>query len=82
LQLELSSTDRRVDLVREGFDCVLRVGALLDSSLIARPVGQYRMINCASPRYIAETACHSHRPSWTGTAGALPGQLWRAGPRL
>ena len=54
LQLELSSTDRRVDLVREGFDCVLRVGALLDSSLIARPVGQYRMINCASPRYIAE----------------------------
>lgn len=54
LELELSSTDRRVDLVREGFDCVLRVGALLDSSLIARPLGQYRMINCASPAYIAE----------------------------
>jgi len=53
LELELSSTDRRVDLVREGFDCVLRVGALLDSSLIARPVGHYRMINCASPAYIA-----------------------------
>lgn len=54
LELELSSTDRRVDLVREGFDCVLRVGVLLDSSLIARPLGQYRMINCASPAYIAE----------------------------
>lgn len=54
LELELSSTDRRVDLVREGFDCVLRVGALVDSSLIARPVGQYRMINCASPAYLAE----------------------------
>ncbi|WP_287876812.1 LysR family transcriptional regulator [Aquitalea sp.] len=54
LELELSSTDRRVDLVREGFDCVLRVGALLDSSLIARPLGQYHMINCASPAYIAE----------------------------
>jgi len=53
LELELSSTDRRVDLVREGFDCVLRVGALLDSSLIARPLGHYRMINCASPAYIA-----------------------------
>lgn len=53
LELELSSTDRRVDLVREGFDCVLRVGALLDSNLIARPVGQYRMVNCASPAYIA-----------------------------
>ncbi len=33
LQLMLSSTDRRVDLVREGFDCVVRVGALEPSSL-------------------------------------------------
>lgn len=54
LEIELSSTDRRVDLVREGFDCVLRVGALTDSSLIARPIGQYRMINCASPAYLAQ----------------------------
>jgi len=53
LELELSSTDRRVDLVREGFDCVLRVGQLADSSLIARPLGHFRMINCASPAYLA-----------------------------
>jgi DNA-binding transcriptional LysR family regulator len=53
LELELSSTDRRVDLVREGFDCVLRVGALVDSSLIARPLGRFRQINCASPAYVA-----------------------------
>lgn len=53
LELELSSTDRRVDVVREGFDCVLRVGVLQDSSLIAKPLGLYRMVNCASPRYIA-----------------------------
>lgn len=52
LQLELSSTDRRVDLVREGFDCVVRVGHLSDSALIARPLGHFRMINCASPAYI------------------------------
>lgn len=54
LEIELSSTDRRVDLVREGFDCVLRVGNLTDSSLIARPVGHYQMINCASPAYLAQ----------------------------
>jgi len=53
LQVELSSTDRRVDLVREGFDCVLRVGVLGDSRHIARLLGHYRMINCASPGYIA-----------------------------
>jgi DNA-binding transcriptional LysR family regulator len=53
LEIELSSVDRRVDLVREGFDCVLRVGLLADSSLIARPLGEYRMLNCASPGYLA-----------------------------
>ncbi|NSL55920.1 LysR family transcriptional regulator [Uliginosibacterium aquaticum] len=53
LEIELSSTDRRVDLVREGFDCVLRVGTLSDSSLIARPLGHYRMGNFASPAYLA-----------------------------
>ncbi|SHE88104.1 DNA-binding transcriptional regulator, LysR family [Microbulbifer donghaiensis] len=54
LEVELSSTDRFVDVVREGFDCVLRVGALEDSSLIARPLGYYRMVNCASTEYLAE----------------------------
>lgn len=54
LEVELSSTDRRVDLVREGFDCVLRVGPLAESSLIARPLGAYRLLNAASPAYVAE----------------------------
>lgn len=53
LEIELSSVDRRVDLVREGFDLVLRVGALDDSALIAQPLGRYRMVNCASPGYLA-----------------------------
>ncbi|AQW31170.1 LysR family transcriptional regulator [Ralstonia syzygii subsp. celebesensis] len=53
LEIELSSTDRRVDLVREGFDCVLRIGTLGDSSLIARPLGQLPQMNCASPAYLA-----------------------------
>ena len=52
LEIELSSTERRVDVVREGFDCVLRAGPVNDPGLIARPVGQLRMINCASPAYL------------------------------
>jgi DNA-binding transcriptional LysR family regulator len=52
LEVELSSTERRVDLVREGFDCVLRGGPLLDPSLVARPLGAMRMRNCASPAYL------------------------------
>ena len=52
LTIELSSTDRLVDLVREGFDCVLRVGNLADSALIARPLGSYTIASCASPDYL------------------------------
>ncbi|HZR36049.1 MAG TPA: LysR family transcriptional regulator [Nevskia sp.] len=52
IELELSSTDRFVDVVREGFDCVVRVGTLRDSSLIARPLGSFRTISCASPAYL------------------------------
>ncbi|MDF3933743.1 LysR family transcriptional regulator [Pseudomonas citronellolis] len=52
VELEISSTDRRVDLVREGFDCVLRVGGAADASLVARPLGGFAQINCASPEYL------------------------------
>jgi len=53
LEIELSSTDRRVDLVHEGFDCVIRLGPIMDETLIARPLGTLRMINAASPAYLA-----------------------------
>jgi DNA-binding transcriptional LysR family regulator len=52
LEIELSSTERRVDLVREGFDCVLRAGSVTDTSLVARPMGPLHMVNCASPAYL------------------------------
>ncbi|WP_043203885.1 LysR family transcriptional regulator [Pseudomonas putida] len=53
LEVELSCTDRQVDLLREGFDCVMRIGALHDLDVVARPVGQLSMRNCASPAYLA-----------------------------
>lgn len=52
LDIELGSTDRAVDLVAEGIDCALRVGALGDSSLVAHPLGCFPLINCASPAYV------------------------------
>jgi DNA-binding transcriptional LysR family regulator len=53
IELELSSSDRMVDVVREGFDCVVRVGQLKDSGLVARNLGRLTQINCASPDYLA-----------------------------
>ncbi|MBB2487401.1 LysR family transcriptional regulator [Mitsuaria sp. WAJ17] len=52
LQLELSCTDRRVDLIEEGVDAVLRIGPVHDTSLVARPLGHLPMVNVASPAYL------------------------------
>jgi DNA-binding transcriptional LysR family regulator len=54
IEIELSCTDRRVDLIREGFDCVMRVGTLHDSSLIARPLGYLGQVNLASKAYLEQ----------------------------
>ena len=53
IDLILGATDRAVDLVEESVDCVLRVGPLTDSGLIARTVGTLPLINVASPGYLA-----------------------------
>jgi DNA-binding transcriptional LysR family regulator len=53
LEIEISSTERRVDVVREGFDCVVRAGKITDTGLIARYVGDFRMANCLSLNYLA-----------------------------
>jgi DNA-binding transcriptional LysR family regulator len=54
VELDLSLNDRYVDVVDEGFDLAIRVGRLSDSSLIARKLGQYRMMLCASPAYLKQ----------------------------
>jgi DNA-binding transcriptional LysR family regulator len=53
LEIELSSTDRRVDLVADGFDCVVRTGPLDASDLVARPLGMLVQHNLASRAYLA-----------------------------
>jgi DNA-binding transcriptional LysR family regulator len=54
LEIGISTTDRRVDLVQEGFDCLMRIGVLGNSDLVARPLGTLRMENAASPAYLAQ----------------------------
>lgn len=51
--IEMALSDRRVDLVGEGFDLAVRIGVLEPSGLIARRVGTYRFVVCASPAYLA-----------------------------
>jgi DNA-binding transcriptional LysR family regulator len=51
--LDVSSTDRMVNLVEDGFDVAVRIGQLSDSSLVARKLAAVRLVTCAAPAYLA-----------------------------
>lgn len=53
VQIDLTLSDRNIDLVEEGFEVAIRVGYLADSGLVARPLKDYQMWLCASPEYLA-----------------------------
>lgn len=53
IDFDISLSDKRVDVVREGFDLAIRIGKLQDSSLIARKLGQMHAATVASPDYLA-----------------------------
>ncbi|KJY81834.1 transcriptional regulator [Vibrio galatheae] len=52
IQLHIGVDDRLIDLVKEGVDCVLRAGTLLDSTLVAKPLALMPQVTVASPKYI------------------------------
>lgn len=53
IAVDLSLTDERIDLVREGVDIALRLGPLADSTMKLRPLGQSRRLLVAAPSYLA-----------------------------
>ncbi|RXZ36154.1 LysR family transcriptional regulator [Oxalobacteraceae bacterium CAVE-383] len=52
IELMIGLTDRPVDLIQEGVDCVIRTGALADSSLVAKRIGLLHWVTCATPEYL------------------------------
>lgn len=60
LQLGLGSTDRPIDLVQEGVDCVIRFGTPQSSSLVVKPLGRVVLVNCVSTSYLAEFGIPEH----------------------
>jgi DNA-binding transcriptional LysR family regulator len=85
VQLDISLSDRKVDLVDEGMDMAIRIGAMPQSDLIARKIGGVRSIICASPSYLARHgtpqtpadlashACLGYTLSGTGAEWKLEG---------
>jgi LysR family transcriptional regulator for bpeEF and oprC len=60
IELALSCTERRVDLIEEGIDCAVWSGEIEDSNFVARRVGFLYFATCASPSYIAEHGRPQH----------------------
>lgn len=52
ITLDLGLSDRAVDPVEEGVDCMVRIGPLEDSSMVARRIGMLRRVTCAAPSYL------------------------------
>ena len=53
VRFDVSLSDRVVDLVEEGFDLAIRIGGAGSESLVARKLGETRLVACASPAYLA-----------------------------
>lgn len=68
--LEVNLSNRRVDLIAEGYDLAIRIGALPDSGLVARRLGSYGFACCASPDFIQRHGKLTH-PSQLSQARCL-----------
>ncbi|HSA88941.1 MAG TPA: LysR family transcriptional regulator [Burkholderiales bacterium] len=53
VRFDVSLSDRVVDLVEEGFDLAVRIGPLGSENVVARKLGETRLVPCASPQYLA-----------------------------
>ncbi|EJW5838059.1 LysR family transcriptional regulator, partial [Salmonella enterica subsp. enterica serovar Kentucky] len=54
IEIVLGTSDRKIDLIAERVDCVIRLGELNDSSFVARRLGTAAMVTCAAPSYLAK----------------------------
>lgn len=74
LALDIGASDRYVDLIQEGVDCVVRAGELADSGLIARRVAELSQVTCVSARYVERHGL----PKSLGELVAHQAVVWRS----
>jgi len=94
IQLDMGVSDRRVDLIGEGVDCVVRGGEITDASLVARRVGDLTLGAYAAPDYLERFGTPSHPLelagpehytvgfTWARTGKPLPYSMERNGERV
>lgn len=94
IQFDLGASDRKVDVIGENVDCVVRGGAITDLSLIARHVGDLQLGVYAAPAYLARAGTPRHpaelqtgghhivKYRWSGSGDGFPYAMHKDGERL
>jgi DNA-binding transcriptional LysR family regulator len=92
IELVLGVSDRPVDLIGEGVDCVIRGGALADSTLVARKLCELAYVTCATPGYIEQHGApvrpedlgegHQTVTYFSAALGAFPMRFTRDGEKI
>ena len=82
IEIDLDLNDREINLVEEGFHMAVRIGALRDSTLLARRLGAARFVTCASPGYLAQYGEPANPADLTRHIGlhyanVTPAQAWQ-----
>jgi LysR family transcriptional regulator, regulator for bpeEF and oprC len=60
IQIEMGVSDRPVDLIGDNVDCVIRGGEITDPSLVARRIGSFQFVCCATPEYLRRHGQPNH----------------------
>jgi DNA-binding transcriptional LysR family regulator len=76
VRADLHLSDSISDLVGEGFDAAIRIGAVVDESLVARPLRPYRMVIAAAPSYLQRRGRCEH-PSELPQHDCLSHAVWQ-----
>ncbi len=63
IDLQLGISDRHVDLIGDGVDCVLRAGSQPDTAMVARKLADLDWVTCATPEYLSRAVGAPDRPS-------------------
>jgi DNA-binding transcriptional LysR family regulator len=83
IQIDMGVSDRKVDMVGENVDCVVRGGELTDQSLMARRVGDLQLGVYAAPSYLQRLGTPDHPRELEDSEHRIVGFLWaRTGKAL
>lgn len=76
IQLDMGVSDRRIDLIDENVDCVVRGGEITDLSLVARRVGELQLGVYAAPQYLARVGTPRHPQELEDSHHRIVGFVW------